>query len=173
MGNTQSNKTDISPGGWDKFNCFTDEGDESMITDSSIYEINREDMVQHIIWEFQRYHPATGWGAGGNLLPTDPGRWANHKRDVFEDTLQGVAPPIPVGYRVDLGWAIVVQRRKYSKPSTTPQSNAKASITDCFGWHYSNSFDSRAWSDEHTPGMNVRRRAWRRTLIPAESDNQL
>lgn len=169
MGNSEGSKLDHGSNAWGTFDCFTDDGESSMITDSSISEINSEDIIQHVIWEFQRYHPAIGWGAGGNLLPKDPGRWANHRRDIFGDTLQGVAPAIPEGYRVDLGWAIVVQRRKY-KANIAPQENAKASITDCFGWHYSNSFEARSWSDEHKPGMNVRRRAWRRTLIPCEEE---
>ena len=170
MGNIDSNADPDA--GWANFNCFTDDGDDGMITDSSISEINNVNLIQHVVWEFQRYHPATGWGAGGNLLPTDPGRWANHKRDRFEDTLQGVAPPIPEGYRVDLGWAIVVQKRKYKK-NVPAQSSAKTSITDCFGWHYASTFDAKSWSDEHTKGLQVRRRAWKRTLIPVDSDESL
>ena len=167
MGNSTSNNNNGTDG-WASFNCFTDDGEDSSITDNSIAEINNEEMVQHIIWEFQRYHPATGWGAGKNLLPTDPGRYASHKRDVYASSLQELAPPIPGGYRVDLGWAIVVQKRKY-KPNATVEEVAKSSITDCFGWHYANSFDARSWSDEHNAGCNVRRRAWRRILIPVDS----
>jgi hypothetical protein len=152
------------------FSCFTDDGQDSMITDSSISEINSEFMIQNVIWEFQRHQQTTGWGAGGNLLATDPGRYATHKRDRFSETLQGVAPPIQDGYRVDLGWAIVVHKRKY-KQNSTPEATAKLSITDSFGWHYASSFDAKAWSDEHTTGLNVRRRAWRRTLIPIDSPN--
>ena len=48
MGN---NSTTGGSSGWEAFNCFTDDGDDSMITDSSISEINSEEMIQHIIWE--------------------------------------------------------------------------------------------------------------------------
>ena len=151
--------------GWGNFTCFTDGTEDDVINDSSIIEINNDKMIHHIVWEFQRYQPSTGWGAGKNLLPTDPGRWANHKRDKFKDSLEDIAPPIPHGYCVDLGWAIVVQKRKY-KPNT---KITKLSITDRFGWHYSSSFEATSWSDVYQNGYNVRRRAWRRVLIPINS----
>ena len=128
MGNSDSSLN------WSTLNCFEADNLEEA------RDFDCKNITQQIIWEYQRYIPSIGWGAGSNLLETDPGRWATHRRDRFGDTLQSVAPQIPAGYRVDLGWAIVVQKRKQK-----PNAPVKTSITDLFGWHYSNSFDSTSW----------------------------
>ena len=121
---------------WSAFSCFEDQSDS--LNDDMDFDMRNN--TQQIIWEFQRFNPETGWGAGNNLMPDDPGRWATQTKDKFGDTLQSVAPPVPPNYRVDLGWAIVVQKRKHR--SSGP---VKASITDLFGWHYSNSFFASTW----------------------------
>lgn len=146
--------------------CFVEE-EEVMENDS--HHMDHTDTRRQIVWEFQRYNEGTGWGGSReNLLPSDPGRWATATKERFGDSLVSVAPVIPPGYCVDMGWAIVIQRARKAGAPGTPNATKQPGITDLFGWHYAPAFDSMVWYDEHRPGCNVRRRAWRRLLIPAQ-----
>jgi hypothetical protein len=139
--------------------CFVEEEVEILDT----HHMDDTNVRRQIVWEFQRYNDATGWGGSKeNLLPSDPGRWSTASKNRFGDSLLSVSPPIPPGYCVDLGWAIVVQKPR----AGVPMYQYQPGVTDIFGWHYAPAFDSKVWCDEHRPGCNVRRRAWRRLLIP-------
>jgi hypothetical protein len=146
--------------------CFVEEDIEVVDT----HHIDETNIRRQIVWEFQRYNDATGWGGSKeNLLPSDPGRWSTASKSKFGESLVSVAPLIPPGYCVDLGWAIVVQKPRAVGPgagSHSPQPQLQPGVTDMFGWHYAPAFDSKVWYNEHRPGCDVRRRAWRRLLIP-------
>jgi hypothetical protein len=100
---------------------------------------------EQLVWEFQRYQPNIGWAAGENFENSDPGRYASYNRKTFGDTLQSVAPEVPPGFKVDLNWRIVVQKRIKSKSLSEGGNIDETGITDKFGWHYSNSFFAAKW----------------------------
>eukprot|EP01041_Mallomonas_annulata_P005567 gene5567-11203_t len=126
----------------------------------------KSDEKHQILWEFQRYNSILGWGGCNNFESGDPGRWTTEKEDVFGDTLASVAPPIPEGYRVEQNWSIVVRKRIRKMQSSEGGEIDQTGITDRFGWHYAQTFKSKAWSDIHVIGLNIRRRSWRRILKP-------
>jgi hypothetical protein len=116
-----------------------------------------------LLWEYQRYKPGLGWAASENFESSDPGRYASHDGTHFGDTLQvlfydyeaqvvilyycqfqSVAPPVPRGYKVDEGWAVVIQRR-VSKRKDGVGLIDETCISDKFGWLYSDSFRSLRW----------------------------
>jgi len=98
-----------------------------------------------ILWEFQRFDPALGWGAGKNFETNDPGRWATEDETSFGDTLASVAPVIPDGYKVDINWAIVVKKKIRKMKRSEGGDVDDTGITDRFGWHYAKAFNSRKW----------------------------
>ena len=99
------------------FSCISVGPDDAGAV-STLYDVEA-DAGRQIVWEYQRYSPQFGWGAGNF---DDPGdlplnaatnvRFASHHLEKFGDSIQSVAPLIPAGWQVDLTWTIVVQRRR-------------------------------------------------------------
>lgn len=169
--------------------CITDEpwGEEVGNLNCIASSLNGDDKVntlydvkahvgRQIVWEYQRFHPILGWGAANFEHPADLPldaatnvRFASVDHEKFGDSIQSVAPPLPKGWKVDISWTIVVQRRTRKRGGRGGDVDETA-LSDKFGWRYANRFTDDIWVRKHQLGCNLRRRAWNRILMKSELD---
>lgn len=164
---TADDDTDV-----DSFSCVAlQEGREKVNT---LYDVKANNGRQ-IVWEYQRYDSDLGWGSA-NFIDSDfpltsKVRFATYDHSHFGDSIQSVAPPIPPGWKVDMSWAIVVQKRIRKRGKRGGGDVDETKMSDRFGWHYGNDLHGDKWFNTHQFGCNLRRRAWNRVLVKRVEDN--
>ena len=101
---------------------------------------------EELIYQYERWDFIHKWSSE-HLLPTDPGRWSDHKREIYMESFEEIERKLEDGWSVRKNWEV----------SGRPGSND--------GWEYAFGFRFPGWFDKPFCFMRVRRRVWRRIIV--------